>query len=216
MCFAPAIPEPRSFSSRTAPSTSPRERGPSAPCSRRSFAGQFFGELSLLDGSPRSATATATKPSTLQALDRDDFQAVLSSKPGAATKILAEMADRLRQTNALFSQQVSRDVLEEHEDQLSFGQRIADAVAAFGGLVVVHHPVRLRDGIVDELERVDGRGCVRSVSVHPLEPRAVDVRGPAGAHHHDEPEPPGGEGQAARAERLPREPQGRARHPADS
>lgn len=97
------------------------------------FAGQFFGELSLLDGSPRSATATATKASRLQALDRDDFLAVLSSKPGAATKILAEMADRLRQTNALFYQQVSRDVLEEHDEQLSFGQRIADTVAAFGG-----------------------------------------------------------------------------------
>lgn len=97
------------------------------------FAGQFFGELSLLDGSPRSATATTSKPVTLQALDRDDFLVVLSSKPGAATKILAEMAERLRQTNALFYQQVSRDVLEEHDETLSFGQRIADTVASFGG-----------------------------------------------------------------------------------
>ena len=97
------------------------------------FAGQFFGELSLLDGSPRSATATALKQTTLQALERDDFLAVLSSKPAAASKILAEMANRLRQTNALFYQQVSRDVLEEHQEQLSFGQRVADAVASFGG-----------------------------------------------------------------------------------
>ncbi len=97
------------------------------------FPGQFFGELSLLDGSPRSASATATKPCVLQALDRDDFEAFLMSKPRAATKILAEMAERLRQTNALFSQQVSRDVLEEEEERLSFGQRVADVVAAFGG-----------------------------------------------------------------------------------
>ena len=97
------------------------------------FTGQFFGELSLLDGSPRSATATVTKPCVLQALDRDDFLAFLASKPQAATKILAEMADRLRQTNALFSQQVSRDVLEEAEERLTFGQRIADVVASFGG-----------------------------------------------------------------------------------
>jgi CRP/FNR family transcriptional regulator, cyclic AMP receptor protein len=97
------------------------------------FAGHFFGELSLLDGSPRSATATTTKPCVLQALDRDDFQAFLTSKPQAATKILAEMASRLRQTNALFSQQVSRDVLEEEEESLSMGQRVADVVAAFGG-----------------------------------------------------------------------------------
>jgi uncharacterized membrane protein len=97
------------------------------------FAGQFFGELSLLDGSPRSATATAVKNSVLLALDRADFLAVLSSKPGAATKILAEMAERLRQTNALFSQLVSRDVLEEHDEKATIGQRVADAVAAFGG-----------------------------------------------------------------------------------
>jgi CRP/FNR family transcriptional regulator, cyclic AMP receptor protein len=97
------------------------------------FEGQFFGELSLLDGSPRSATATVVKPAVLQALDRDDFIAVLSSKPHAATKILAEMAERLRQTNALFSQQVSRDVLEEHDDTLTIGQKVADAVATFGG-----------------------------------------------------------------------------------
>jgi len=96
------------------------------------FPGQFFGELSLLDGTPRSATATATKPCTLLALDRDDFDAFISAKPHAATKILAEMADRLRQTNALFSQQVSRDVLEEAEERFTLGQRVADTVAAFG------------------------------------------------------------------------------------
>jgi CRP/FNR family transcriptional regulator, cyclic AMP receptor protein len=97
------------------------------------YAGQFFGELSLLDGAPRAATATAMKSCKLQALDRDDFLGFLKSKPDAATKILAEMAERLRQTNALFSQQVSRDVLEEEEERLTIGQRIADAVAAFGG-----------------------------------------------------------------------------------
>ncbi len=97
------------------------------------FPGQFFGEISLLDGAPRSATATATKPCVLQALDRDDFLSFIASKPQAATKILSEMGERLRQTNAMFTQQVSRDVLEEAEDWLTFGQRIADAVAAFGG-----------------------------------------------------------------------------------
>lgn len=97
------------------------------------YPGHFFGELSLLDGSPRSATATTLKPCVLHALDRDDFEAFLTSKPQAATKILAEMAARLRQTNALFSQQVSRDVLEEAEERLSVGQRVADVVAAFGG-----------------------------------------------------------------------------------
>jgi CRP/FNR family cyclic AMP-dependent transcriptional regulator len=97
------------------------------------FPGQFFGELSLLDGSPRSATATATKDCVLLALDRDDFLLFLKGKPDAAVKIMAELAERLRQTNALFSLQVSRDVLEEEEEGLSLGQRVADVVASFGG-----------------------------------------------------------------------------------
>ena len=97
------------------------------------FPGAFFGELSLLDGSPRSATATTTKDCVLQALERDHFFSFVRGKPDAATKILAEMAERLRQTNALFSQQVSRDVLEEEEERLTMGQRVADTVATFGG-----------------------------------------------------------------------------------
>jgi uncharacterized membrane protein len=97
------------------------------------FSGQIFGELSLFDGSPRSATATATKDSTLLKLDRDDFTAFLTSKPSAGIKIMSELAHRIRATNDLFASQVSRDVLEEAEENLTLGQRIADTVAAFGG-----------------------------------------------------------------------------------
>jgi uncharacterized membrane protein len=43
------------------------------------------------------------------------------------------MSERLRQTNELMSRQVSRNVLEEEAEALTFGQRIADRVAAFGG-----------------------------------------------------------------------------------
>ena len=43
------------------------------------------------------------------------------------------MSERLRQTNELMSRQVSRNVLEEEEERLTFGARVADRVAAFGG-----------------------------------------------------------------------------------
>jgi len=95
--------------------------------------GQIFGELSLFDGSPRSATATATKDSKLLTLERDDFTAFLKSKPEAGIKIMSELAQRIRATNDLFTSQVSRDVLEEAEDNITIGQRVADAVASFGG-----------------------------------------------------------------------------------
>ena len=97
------------------------------------FQGQLFGELSLFDGSPRSATATATKDSTLLRLERNDFTAFLKTKPEAGIKIMSELAHRIRATNDLFASQVSRDVLEEAEDNLTLGQRVADTVAAFGG-----------------------------------------------------------------------------------
>jgi len=97
------------------------------------YTGQYFGELSLFDGSPRSATASAMRQSRLMRLDRDDIVDFVNKNPAAALRIIAEMSERLRQTNELMSRQVSRNVLEEAEEALTFGQRIADRVAAFGG-----------------------------------------------------------------------------------
>src|SRR5205823_6038546 len=97
------------------------------------FPGQYFGELSLFDGSPRSATATAMKSSQLIRLDRADLVDFVNKNPAAALRIIAEMGERLRQTNELMSRRVSRDINSEAEEQLTFGQRIADRVAKFGG-----------------------------------------------------------------------------------
>ena len=97
------------------------------------FNGQYFGELSLFDGSPRSATATASKRSRLIRLDREDLVDFVNKNPDAALRIIAEMSERLRQTNELMSRQVSRNVLDEAEEAMTLGQRVADRVASFGG-----------------------------------------------------------------------------------
>src|SRR6266568_4690247 len=97
------------------------------------FPGQYFGELSLFDGMPRSATATATKPTRLLWLGRDDLVKFIDADPEGAMRILSEMSNRMRKTNELMSSQVSRNVVLEHEEQLTFGERIADKVASFGG-----------------------------------------------------------------------------------
>jgi CRP/FNR family transcriptional regulator, cyclic AMP receptor protein len=47
--------------------------------------------------------------------------------------ILAEMAERLRETNALLSQRAARDVVKEIEENLTWGQRLADKVAELNG-----------------------------------------------------------------------------------
>jgi CRP/FNR family cyclic AMP-dependent transcriptional regulator len=97
------------------------------------FTGQYFGELSLFDQSPRSATATAIKATQLMTLGANEVVDFVNRYPAAAMRIIAEMSERLRQTNELMSRQVSRNVNEEAAERLTFGQRIADRVAAFGG-----------------------------------------------------------------------------------
>ena len=107
--------------------------GPAKVSLARLFTGQYFGELSVFDHAPRSATAIAMKPTQLMTLDAEDVMDFVNQNPAAALRIIGEMSERLRQTNELMSRQVSRNVLAEEEERLTFGQRIADKVAAFGG-----------------------------------------------------------------------------------
>ena len=107
--------------------------GPGRVTLARLFAGQYFGELSVFDRAPRSASATATKRSRLMTLDGQDVVAFVDRNPATSLRIIAELSERLRQTNELMSRQVSRNVNEEAEEMLTFGQRVADRVASFGG-----------------------------------------------------------------------------------
>ena len=95
--------------------------------------GEFFGEMSVLDGGERSANATVTTDAVLHRLSRADFEEFLLAHPEAALEVIRGITTRLRQTNLLVSQRVSRNVNEEMDVQMTFGQRIADKVAAFGG-----------------------------------------------------------------------------------
>lgn len=58
--------------------------------------GDFFGELSLLDGGPRIASVMATAPTTCLAIASWDFEALLESQPRLAIAILKGVARRLR------------------------------------------------------------------------------------------------------------------------
>jgi CRP/FNR family cyclic AMP-dependent transcriptional regulator len=60
--------------------------------------GAFFGELSLLDGEPRSATAVARVDCKLGALDRDHLLRFLEEHPRATASLLSVLARRLRRT----------------------------------------------------------------------------------------------------------------------
>lgn len=58
--------------------------------------GDFFGELALLDGSPRSTTATALEPTETLALPRDEFQRFVTEDPRLVTALLKALAGELR------------------------------------------------------------------------------------------------------------------------
>lgn len=61
--------------------------------------GQYFGELALLSREPRDASVTADTDMKLLILGQREFTGLLDSVPGLASKILAIMARRLRETD---------------------------------------------------------------------------------------------------------------------
>jgi CRP-like cAMP-binding protein len=58
--------------------------------------GDFFGEVSLLDGGPRTATVTADTPLVVLAMNRKPFARMLEQEPEIAVKILISLARRFR------------------------------------------------------------------------------------------------------------------------
>ncbi|HEY1583876.1 MAG TPA: DUF1003 domain-containing protein [Chthoniobacterales bacterium] len=95
--------------------------------------GEFFGEMSLLDGHARSADATASNDSRLAILPRADFRSFLRKNPDIALGILTALTHRLRRTDDLLRHRVSRNANEEEEARLTVADRAADLIAEFGG-----------------------------------------------------------------------------------
>lgn len=72
--------------------------GRGAKTIRRLVPGDFFGEISLLDGGPRTASVVAVTPVTAVRIFKRSFDKVVSQDPALATKILAVVAARLRES----------------------------------------------------------------------------------------------------------------------
>lgn len=95
--------------------------------------GDIFGEISMLDNRPRSASAYALLDTEVFVLDRDDLLLLFQKKPDAGLNMLAAMSGMLREADNLLRTRVSRNVNEEIEEKLSMLQRIADWIAWFSG-----------------------------------------------------------------------------------
>jgi CRP/FNR family cyclic AMP-dependent transcriptional regulator len=72
--------------------------------------GQMFGELSLFDPGPRSATATAVTPCTMMSLGHDELLRWLEDQPSVARGLLNQLAARLRKTSDVVADLVFSDV----------------------------------------------------------------------------------------------------------
>ena len=72
--------------------------------------GEMFGELSLFDPGPRTATATAVTDATLFELGHDDLQPWLTGRPEVAAHLLGALARRLRRTNEAMADLIFSDV----------------------------------------------------------------------------------------------------------
>ncbi|HVG39445.1 MAG TPA: DUF1003 domain-containing protein [Pyrinomonadaceae bacterium] len=95
--------------------------------------GDFFGEMAILDGMPRSADATVIADAHLAVLSRADFLSFVEHNPEVALKMLSAIAMRLRETDNLLRQRVSRNANEEEAKRLTLADRMADLIAEFGG-----------------------------------------------------------------------------------
>jgi CRP/FNR family cyclic AMP-dependent transcriptional regulator len=99
----------------------------------RARAGQTFGEVSLLDSGPRSASAEVTANLHALVLDHGDLEQFLQSCPTAALELMAAMGKRLRETARLLRGSASRNVNEEAEDNRTSVMKVADWISAFSG-----------------------------------------------------------------------------------
>ena len=95
--------------------------------------GDVFGELAMLDGKARTATAMALMDTKLFVLDRDDLLLLFRKKPDIGVAMLAAFSGMLRKADELLRTRVSRNVNEEIDEKLSPLQRIADWIAWFSG-----------------------------------------------------------------------------------
>lgn len=95
--------------------------------------GDMFGELSLLDSGPRTATAIGLIDTELLVLDREDLLLLFQRRPDSALHMLAAMSRMTRKADELLRTRVSRNVNEEVQLHFTVLERIADWIAWFSG-----------------------------------------------------------------------------------
>ena len=95
--------------------------------------GEFFGFASMLEQTPHQTTAVAQEETVCLEVDRHDISVLLERKPLAGMDMLTVLGKQFHASQQLVRLRAGRNPNEVIEEEETFGERIADAVASFGG-----------------------------------------------------------------------------------
>ena len=95
--------------------------------------GDFFGFASMLEDSPHQTTALALEETVCLEVSRDDIAVLLQRKPMAGMDMLTVVSRQFHASQELVRLRASRNSNDVIEEEMSFGDRVADSVARFGG-----------------------------------------------------------------------------------
>ncbi len=95
--------------------------------------GEVFGFASMLEGTPHQTTAVAVEPTSCIEVDHNDIAVLLQRKPMAGLDMLTVLARQMHASQQLVRDRAKRNSNELIEEEMTFGQHIADRVASFGG-----------------------------------------------------------------------------------
>jgi CRP/FNR family transcriptional regulator, cyclic AMP receptor protein len=95
--------------------------------------GEFFGFASMLEGTPHQTTAIALEETVCVEVDRNDIKVLLERKPHAGMDMLTVLGRQFHAAHRLVRVRASRNPNDVIEKDMTFGERIADKVAGFGG-----------------------------------------------------------------------------------
>jgi CRP/FNR family cyclic AMP-dependent transcriptional regulator len=95
--------------------------------------GEFFGFASMLEQTPHQTNATALEETVCIEVDRRHIAVLIERKPHAGMDMLTVLGRQFHASQQLVRVRASRNPNEVIEEDATFGERIADAVAHFGG-----------------------------------------------------------------------------------
>jgi CRP/FNR family cyclic AMP-dependent transcriptional regulator len=95
--------------------------------------GDFFGLASMLEQTEHHTTAVAVEDTVCLEVGRDDLEALIIRRPMAGLDMLTMQARQIHAAHRLVNARASRNANEIIEGESTFGERIADSVARFGG-----------------------------------------------------------------------------------